>query len=502
MRNHTLSLVLVGAALLLSPLDSAALPPVPGPTSTGPASLPPPPPPGGGALTPTALGVDGIVPGMPMSAAEARCKAPGARCKTSTRKFGAIGVDKLRIDFTSGPYARAYVTAKGGTVLSVKGRYRTEDKGRYATLERTFGKAATVQRGLSVWTTGGGIVVSASGRMVHFTHPASATARGIPLTMQSFTVPKIRKLAIRPAVDIHAFATAGPAAAEGGMPGVIRPGQQFSLTPSPVVVQTLRIPVKFTLLQLECYDPQDYSTIFYGDDPYLNIWGTHTNAHGQKAWNIQRAFSDQDSGDVVNVNQAIFPDGDGRRFVSYGEAVGVEFTLVENDIGNDDEIDYGYPMVDYAFAATHQNTRQTGTEVLEGDGGVYTLTYAIDIGAGVPDAGPTSYAPVYRDADPAAFAGGYQGFAGTEPVSASLGFVASKGPAWPKGSLGGSFTEAGTFHFVNAARLQGSSVEFAVKSANAPVGVFVGHLIPGTPQRIVGTLTRAGVTRGVVLSKK
>jgi hypothetical protein len=433
-----------------------------------------------------------------MTVVDAKCAEPRVVCVKSVRRAGALTVDRVRIDFPSGEFTRVFVTGRGGTVLSVKGRYRTVDEARVTSLLKTLGPG-TPRRGTVTWAASNGVVteIDMRGQAIQYTDTKAANTKGIAVTAQAFLATGPKLDSIRPAT------TASLSPKRALADSIARLGDLALQQPmSPQVTNPLRIPVKITLGQLRCYDENDPTSIFHGDDPYLNIVGTHT-APNPKAWFRQRAYSDVESGDVRNVNVTVFDEGDSRRFVTIGDAVGVQVTLFEKDLGTDDEIDHAYWIVDYNFALANQNKTLSFVENLQGDGARYTLSYKIEIGAGQPD--PSAYAvtPRYRSVDPKLYVGSYAGSVGDVASEATLSFLASKDPAYPNGVLYGSFNDGATSVTLRTIRLQGDNVELFARYPSGSHGTLFGYLIgDGNDRRLVGTLIRDGVTRGVSFKKK
>lgn len=451
--------------------------------------------------TPTTPSVNGISVGSPTSVVDAKCREAGVKCVRTTRKVGgAIGVlDRVRIDWASGDFSRAYVTTKAGTVLSVRGKYRVVDQSRLTALQKASGQG-TPRRGVLTWASPSGVVTEMDqrGQSIQYIDTKAANAKGINVTATALTSSLRRAESLRPAVTASLSPARATALGTVGRLGDLK----LEATPSPQVTSPLRIPVKITLLQLRCYDENDLTSIFHGDDPYLNIVGTHTGPH-LKAWFVQKTYSDVESGDHRNVNTAVFPEGDSRRFVTIGEAVGAQVTLLENDVGTDDEIDFAYPTVDYNFALANQNKTLSFTENMQGDGGGYTLTYKIEIGAGTPDPSAFAIATKYRAVDPKLYQGAYVGSVGDGASDGNLTFLASKDPAFPNGVLYGVMKDNGVTVTLQTLRLQGDSIELYARYPNGNPGTLVGYLVgDGTDRRLVGTLTRDGRARGVTLVKR
>ncbi|MBX3211289.1 MAG: hypothetical protein KF850_04590 [Labilithrix sp.] len=425
-----------------------------------------------------------------MSAVDAKCAAAGVSCSRRNRVIGAVTLNRVRVVLpASEPFKRLYVTGKDGVVLSVKGVYRADDRARVTRLSTSLGQPSE-HRGNAAWTLPSGVVTETSlkGTSIRLTDTKAATARGIRLTPQALVTapPKAASLGPAPSGALRPTLAGAVLDPTGG-------------TPTPTVTRTLRVPVKITLLKLKCFDEQDMTSWFYGDDPYLNIVGSHTTPANQRAWFVQKAFSNVESGDTKNVDQAVFPDGDLRRALTVGEAVGAQITLIEGDLGNDDEIDFTYPIVDYGTAVSMQNKTQNVVEKLEGDGAVYTLSYKIEYGAGQTD---TTLPPFrYRPVDARAYAGRYSGSVGAATSNANLLYLASKDPSYPNGVLRGTLSDGSVEAVVTTLRLQGSSIDLAVRYPSGSPGVLNGYLVgDGGARRLVGTLTRDGATRGVALA--
>jgi hypothetical protein len=458
-------------------------------------------PPGPAAVAvsnPTIPTVNGITIGAPMSVVDAKCREPGVKCLKGLRRT-RMPLDRVRIDFPSGEFTRLFVTGRGGSVLSIKARYRVEDKTRFATLKKAFGDGA-LRRGIIAWAPPSGVVTEMDlrGQAIQYIDTKTANTKGIALTSAAFLAVTPRLDSIRPGVLGSLTPPRGAALGGAGRVGDLTVEQ----SPSPTVTNPLRIPVKITLGELRCYDENDLTSWFHGDDPYLNIVGTHTRPD-PKAWFTQRAYSDVESGGHLNVNQVIFPEGDGRRFLTIGEAVGVQFTLLEGDLGTNDEIDYAYPTVDYNFALANQNKTFNYVENMQGDGGGYTQAYKVEIGAGVPDPSAYAIAQKYRVVDPKLWAGTYAGSVGDTASDGGFTFLQSKDPSYPNGVLYGSFKDGGTLVNVRTIRLQGDNVELYARYPSGNPGTVFGYLVgEGAERRLVGTLTRDGVTRGVSLVKK
>lgn len=494
-----------GAAAGLGGLISLVAFAQPAPVKPGAASGPSPVAPRATAIAPSAgapsdptiPSVNGITVGAPSSVVDAKCRESGVKCIRGTRKT-RLPLERVRVDFASGEFTRAFVTVRGGNVLSVHARYRALDERRLPMLVKAFGPA-TLRKGVLAWAPPSGVVteMNARGHAIQYIDTKSAATKGFALDARAFLAVSPKLESIRPAV----LGSLSPARA-AALGAVRAEGLQFEQTPVATVTNPLRIPVKFTLGKLSCYDENDLTSVFHGDDPYLNIVGTHTRPD-PKAWFVQKAYSDIESGDHLNVNQAIFPEGDARRYVTLGEAVGVQFTLLESDTGTDDEIDFAYPTVDYGFALANQNKTFNYVENLQGDGGGYRLEYKIEIGAGTPDPNAYNVAPKFRPVDPQQWAGTYGGSVGDAVSDGALTFLASRDPAYPRGVLYGSFKDGATSVSVRTLRLQGDNVELFVKYPSGNPGTLVGYLVgEGATRRLVGTLTRDGVTRGVSLVKK
>lgn len=425
-----------------------------------------------------------------MSAVDAKCGSAGVSCSRTNRVIGAVTLNRVRVVLpASDPFKRLYVTGKDGVVLSVKGVYRADDRARVTRLTSSLGQPSA-HRGNAAWTLPSGVVseTSLKGTSIRLTDTKAASARGIRLTPQQLLTspPKAASLGPAPSGALRPTLAGAVLDASGG-------------EPTRTVTRTLRIPTKITLLKLKCFDEQDMTSWFYGDDPYLNIVGTHTTSAIQRAWFVQRAFSNVESGDTKNVDQAVFPDGDLRRALTIGEAVGVQVTLSEGDLGNDDEIDFTYPIVDYGTAASMQNKTQNVVEKLEGDGAVYSLSYKIEFGAGQVDASLPAFK--YRPVDARAYAGRYGGSIGAATSSANLTYVASQDPSYPNGVLRGTLSDGSVGTVISTLRLQGSSVDLAVRYPSGSPGVLNGYLVgEGGARRLVGTLTRDGASRGVSLA--
>ncbi|NOU28398.1 MAG: hypothetical protein HOO96_10890 [Polyangiaceae bacterium] len=446
---------------------------------------------------PTVPTVNGIAVGAASSVVDAKCREAGVKCIRGTRKT-RLPLERVRVDFASGEFTRAFITVRGGNVLSIHARYRTPDERRVPMLVKAFGPGS-LRKGVLAWAPPSGIVteMSTRGQAIQYIDTKGAATKGFALDARAFLAASPKLESIRPAV----LGSLSPSRAAAL--GASRVGElQFEQAPVASVTSPLRIPVKITLGRLSCYDENDLTSVFHGDDPYINIVGTHTRPD-PKAWSIQRAYSDIESGDHLDVNQAIFPEGDARRYVTLGEAVGVQFTLLESDTGTDDEIDFAYPTVDYGFALAHQNKTFNYVENLQGDGGGYTLAYKVEIGAGTPDPNAYNVAPRFRPVDPQQWAGTYGGSVGDAASDGSFTFLASRDPAYPRGVLYGSFKDGTTSVSVRTIRLQGDNVELFAKYPSGSPGTLVGYLVgEGAERRLVGTLTRDGVTRGVSLVKK
>lgn len=425
-----------------------------------------------------------------MSAVDTKCGSAGVSCLRTNRVIGAVTLNRVRVVLPApDPFKRLYVTGKDGVVLSVKGVYRADDRARVTRLTTSLGQPSA-HRGNAAWALPSGVVTETSlkGTSIRLTDTKAASARGVRLTPQLLLTspPKAASLAPAPSGALRPTLAGAVLDASAG-------------APTPTVTRTLRIPVKITLLQLKCFDEQDMSSWFYGDDPYLNVVGTHTTSANQRAWFVQKVFSDVESGDTKNVNQVVFPDGDLRRALTIGEAVGAQITLIEGDLGNDDEIDFTYPIVDYGTAVSMQNKTQNVVEKLEGDGAVYTLSYKIEFGGGQAD--PSLPAFKYRPVDARAYAGRYGGSIGAATGNANLAYVASKDPSYPNGVLRGTLSDGSVETAVTTLRLQGSSVDLAVRYPSGSPGLLNGYLIgDGAARRLVGTLTRDGTSRGVSLA--
>jgi hypothetical protein len=476
----------------------------PVPTLRATAVAPTPPPP---APTPGGPSINGISVGAPTSVVDAKCREAGVKCVKGARRFKSMSVDRVKIDFTTGDFAKVFVTSKGGTVLGVRGHYRTQDKDRVTKLQKAQASAGTQKRGALTWGAPNGVVTSIDnqGQSLQYVDTKQASAQGVAVTTQAFLAPAPKAVeSIRPVLTASVLSGGGATRTPAANGAVGHLGDmQLEQTPTPQVTNTLKIPVSIKLGELRCYDENDLTSLFWGDDPYLNITGTHTSHSFPRPWVTQKAYSDVESGGHLNVNLTIFPEGDQRRFVTFGEAVGVQFTLLEGDLGTNDEIDFAYPIVEYPFAFANQGKTLDYQEILEGDGAVYTLKYQVVIGTGTPDPSANTNPFRYRNVDPKIYAGNFQGSIGDGVGEANLSFLASRDPAYPNGVLYGSFKEGATVLTVRTVRLLGDAIEMYVKYPSGNPGHFVGYLIgDGSDRRLAGTLTRDGTTRGVSLMKK
>lgn len=445
--------------------------------------------------TPT---IAGITVGGPMSAVDAKCKESGVTCVRRTRKAGAVTLDRVRMNLATGEHSRVVVIGKGGTVLSAKGRYRVVDPERIKKQRVAVGPG-TIRRGQVAWGAASGVVTAMDGRgvAITFIDTKAATAKGWALTTQPFLTEVSRTNAM---VPLAPATSVSPLRLGSGLRGQTVGIEQ---TPTPMVTQTNRIPVKLTLGKLACLDENDATSIVYGDDPYLNIVGVHTTPNRTDPFFVQKTFSNVEENEVRDVNTVVFKDDDARRFVRNGEAVGVQVTLFEGDLGNDDELDFAYPIVDYAYALANQNKTLEQGAKLAGDGGSYYLTWKLEIGAAQADQTAYASTPRYRSADPKLYAGSFAGGIGSGPAEASLTFVASRDPAFPNGVLQGQIKDGGVSANVRTLRLLGDSIELFVAYPSGSAGQLVGYLVgDGTDRRLVGTLVRDGVSRGVSMVKK
>ncbi len=446
---------------------------------------------------PTLPTVNGVTVGAASTVVDAKCREPGVKCIRGTRRT-RLPLERVRLDFATGEFTRVFITVRGGNVLSIHARYRTPDESRLSMLVKAFGPGSP-RKGVVAWAAASGVVTEMNmrGQAIQYIDTKSAAAKGFALNARAFLAASPKLESIRPAV----LGSLSPSRAAAL--GAARAGElQLEQVPTPAVTNPLKIPVKITLGRLTCYDENDLTSIFHGDDPYINIVGTHTRPD-PKAWFLQKAYSDVESGDHLDVNQAVFAEGDARRFVTVGEAVGVQFTLLESDLGTNDEIDFAFPTVDYGFAFANQSKTFNYTENLQGDGGGYTLSYKIEIGAGTPDPSAYNVSPRFRSVEPQQWAGAYGGSVGAAASDGALTFLASRDPAYPRGVLYGSIKDGAVSASVRTIRLQGDNVELFVRYPSGNPGTLVGYLVgAGTERRLVGTLTRDGVTRGVSLVKK
>jgi len=454
-----------------------------------------PPAPVGYAATPVTLDVAGIAPGAAMSVVDAKCKETGVKCVRRTRRGpGGSTLDRVRIDLPSGPYWRTMVTAKGGTVIGVRGRYRHADENRFGTLSRAFGKPAARKHGMVMFNAPNGIVASmqTSGRDVLLISPQAAAGKGWPLTPQRLMAPAASLAAVEPTPPIY------PAPAQhlhdlaGNMNEIAPP------PPTATVTATYEVPIVITIEDLTCNVEQDDFTYFGSDDPYIITHGTHTRAAQPSIkWNT---FEDVNAGDVKHVGRYIFDEVPALQSIRYGEGIGVDITLREEDHGPDDEIDHKYVVVDYAYALANQNRQQTFTKRMEGDSGVYTLTYKLSFGPAKPFA--MDYGSAYRGIDVQSYIGNYKGDVGTTTAAASLTYLPSKDPAYPNGVFYGTFTDGTTVASFRTTRLQGASGDFVVHYPNNVVGHMAVYFVGESPTRtLTGTITVNGQTRGFTLGK-
>jgi hypothetical protein len=481
--------------------------PLPSPTPTpAPAPLPIDPNTPKGAPAPsTPNSVNGIAVGSPIAVVDAKCKEAGVRCSRSMRRINASNtLGRVRLDFAAGEFSRVFVTEKGGTVLAIKGRYRTADRARHKSTAAALGPGAP-RRGTVAWAppASNGVVteLDARGQWVLYVDTKAANAKSVAVTTSQFLAAAPRIDSLRPAstTPLGPPHVLGATSVVGGRAAAL----ELERAPTAQVTNPLKIPVRFFFDDLKCWDENDLTSWFHGDDPYLKIVGTHTGPY-PLAWQTTKKFSDVESGNNLKLNTAVFTDGDPRRSVTIGEAVGAQFTLLEEDITVDDEIDFAYPIVDYAFAFANQGKTLPFTEVLSGDGGVYTVAYRIEIGTGAPDPnGITGPGHVYRATTPQLYAGNYAGSVGDGPSDATLSFLPSRDPTFPAGVLYGTFRDGGVVANVRTIRLQGDSVEMFARYPSGSPGTLVGYLVgSGADLRIVGTITRDGVSRGVALTKK
>lgn len=442
--------------------------------------------------------IAGIVVGGPMSAVDAKCKEPGVACVRRPRKAAGVTLDRVRMTLPSGDFTRVVVLGKDGTVLSAKGRYRVVDPDRMRKLRTSLGPGA-LRRGQLAWAPPSGVVTSVEGRGLSITYvdTKAASSKGFGLTPQDFVSTISRTNNMVP------LASTSPRPSRLGLGTGIKGTMVGAEQSSPQVTPTYRIPVKLTLGKLYCVDENDRTSIIYGDDPYLKVVGTHTSPSFPKAWSTSKSFSDVEESDSRDVNLPVFPDGDARRFVGYGEAVGIQVTLFEGDWGNDDELDAAYPIIDYAYALANQNKTMEQGAKLAGDGGNYWLTWKLEIGAAQPDPSAYAFSARYRAVDARLYAGNFAGGLGNAATDASLTFVASRDPQFPNGVLYGQIKDGGVIANLRTVRLLGDAIELVATYPTGSAGTLVGYLVgDGGDRRLVGTLTRDGVTRGVSLQKK